>query len=138
MRTSTEAGLSVRQPWVELILQGRKTIEVRTWTTTHRGPLWLHAGQRVDTHACVPHGVPLEGLSVGALVGTVEVVDCFAFDASTWTSLRHLHMNLVPFEERFVGWVLRNPQRIPPVAFRGTLGLMKIPANTIATKSTHA
>jgi ASCH domain-containing protein len=32
--------LSVRQPWAELILTGRKKIELRTWTTDHRGPLW--------------------------------------------------------------------------------------------------
>ncbi len=43
--------LSIRQPWVELILLGRKTIEVRSWTTRHRGPLWLHAGMARDIQA---------------------------------------------------------------------------------------
>lgn len=28
--------LSIRQPWVELILLGRKTIEVRSWAIRHR------------------------------------------------------------------------------------------------------
>jgi ASC-1-like (ASCH) protein len=27
--------LSVRKPWVELILPGRKKIEVRSWTARH-------------------------------------------------------------------------------------------------------
>ena len=31
--------LSIRQPWAELILQGRKTIELRTWKTSYRGLL---------------------------------------------------------------------------------------------------
>ncbi|WP_084604451.1 ASCH domain-containing protein [Desulfonatronum thioautotrophicum] len=39
-----QIALSIRQPWVELILPGHKTIEVRSWPTRHRGPLWLHAG----------------------------------------------------------------------------------------------
>ena len=33
--------LSIRQPWAELILQGRKTIELRTWKTCYRGLLPL-------------------------------------------------------------------------------------------------
>ncbi|WP_459939205.1 ASCH domain-containing protein [Desulfonatronum parangueonense] len=39
-----QIALSIRHPWVELILLGRKTIEVGSGTTRHRGPLWLHAG----------------------------------------------------------------------------------------------
>ena len=30
--------LSVPQPWAEVIARGEKTIEVRTWSTKHRGP----------------------------------------------------------------------------------------------------
>lgn len=138
MTALVETGLSVRQPWVELILQGRKTIEVRTWKTAHRGRLWLHAARRIDLRACSAHEVQSAGLSVGAIVGTVEVEGCFAFDARTWTSLRHLHMNLGPFDERYVGWVLQHPWRIEPVPYRGTLGLMKIPAKTVAGWSYHA
>jgi hypothetical protein len=32
--------LSVPQPRAGLILTGHKKIELRTWTTDHRGPLW--------------------------------------------------------------------------------------------------
>jgi hypothetical protein len=31
--------LSFRQPWAELVLQGRKTMDLRTYTTHYRGPL---------------------------------------------------------------------------------------------------
>ena len=31
--------LSIRQPWAELIMQGRKTLELRTWRTNYRGAL---------------------------------------------------------------------------------------------------
>jgi hypothetical protein len=36
--------LSIRQPWAWLIVQGHKPIENRTWPTTYRGPLLIHAG----------------------------------------------------------------------------------------------
>ena len=47
--------LTVRQPWASLIAAGVKTIETRSWATSFRGPLAIHAGKRWDvgwgTHA---------------------------------------------------------------------------------------
>lgn len=36
--------LSIRQPWAHLIIHG-KPIENRSWSTTYRGPLLLHAAK---------------------------------------------------------------------------------------------
>jgi hypothetical protein len=41
--------LSIRQPWAWAILHGGKRIENRTWNTTYRGPILLHAGKGVGT-----------------------------------------------------------------------------------------
>lgn len=37
--------LTISQPYASLIANGQKVCENRTWTTTHRGPLAIHAGQ---------------------------------------------------------------------------------------------
>lgn len=37
--------LTIRQPWASLIAAGVKTIETRSWSTKHRGPLAIHAGK---------------------------------------------------------------------------------------------
>lgn len=47
--------LSIRQPWLELILAGRKTVEVRSWNTAFRGTLLLHANQHVPTRRELDH-----------------------------------------------------------------------------------
>ena len=39
--------LSLWQPWASLIALGVKTIETRSWSTTYRGPLLIHAGQHL-------------------------------------------------------------------------------------------
>lgn len=39
--------LTVRQPWASLIAGGTKTIETRSWPTSYRGPLAIHAGKAV-------------------------------------------------------------------------------------------
>lgn len=41
--------LTIRQPWASLIAVGAKTIETRSWSTSYRGPLALHAGMAKPT-----------------------------------------------------------------------------------------
>jgi activating signal cointegrator 1 len=39
--------LSLYQPWASLVALGVKTIETRSWSTSYRGPLAIHAGRHV-------------------------------------------------------------------------------------------
>lgn len=51
--------LSVRQPYANQIATGRKTIEVRNWTTKHRGPLLICASQTRAAAGDEPVGVSI-------------------------------------------------------------------------------
>ena len=58
--------LTVKQPWASLIASGKKTLEVRTWQTSHRVPLLICSSKK-----------PVLGLlPVGVSVCIVDVVDC--------------------------------------------------------------
>jgi len=46
--------LTIRQPWASLIAAGVKTIETRSWSTSYRGPLAIHAGK----HPAAPPSEP--------------------------------------------------------------------------------
>jgi len=50
--------------WLDWILEGRKTIETRTWSTSYRGPLLLVGTKKPENH--------LSGLAAGM----VRLVDC--------------------------------------------------------------
>lgn len=70
--------LSIRQPWVELILRGEKTIEYRSRRTHIRDRVYLYAGQRPEESeeawervGCAPGELP-----AGLIVGTVRVTGC--------------------------------------------------------------
>jgi activating signal cointegrator 1 len=119
-------GLSIRQPWVELILQKRKSIEVRSWSTKYRGKLWLHAGQKADPGALGRFGLTTEKLIFGAIVGHCELKDCIEFTSETWDGWRALHLNLGSLEGKQFAWLIHNPVRTNPKPLRGTLGLMRI------------
>ncbi len=41
--------LTIQQPYAMLIALGDKRVENRSWQTSYRGPLAIHAGMRVDT-----------------------------------------------------------------------------------------
>ena len=40
--------ISIKQPWAALLVVGLKTVEVRTWPTRRRGPVFIHAGKLAD------------------------------------------------------------------------------------------
>ena len=44
--------LSVCQPFAELIVQGKKTIELRKWNTEFRGEFLVHSPRKIRTDDC--------------------------------------------------------------------------------------
>lgn len=42
--------LTVHQPWVGLIIAGRKNVENRSWSTEYRGRLPIHSGAAWEKH----------------------------------------------------------------------------------------
>ena len=118
--------LSVQQPWAWLIVHGLKDIENRTWFTSYRGPLLIHASQRVDREwmdiiysLLAKEGLPMpRDLPTGGIVGIVDLVDVVRHYESPW------------FEGPW-GWVLENPRPIPHIPAQGRLGLWTPPSEII-------
>ena len=44
--------LSVSQPYADLIVKGKKTIELRKWNTKFRGEFLIHAPLKIRKNAC--------------------------------------------------------------------------------------
>ncbi len=73
--------LTVRQPWASLIALGIKTIETRSWRTSYRGDLAIHAGQHEPSRddLLLINGSDSRssiGLPLGAVVAVTRLVDC--------------------------------------------------------------
>lgn len=120
--------LSIRQPWTELILRGIKTIEVRKWSTHHRGKLWIHVGIHRDFHALRRFNFSVDDLAFGAIVGVCELYDCIEFSQETWNKWRSQHLNEGDLYGRYYAWLLKDPVRVSPRPLKGRLGLMRIDA----------
>lgn len=119
--------LSFRQPWASLVLDGRKTLDLRTWETKYRGPLAVYASLDVEKDACRAQGVDTATLTTGALIGIVELVDVIPLDESAYNARAAEHLNGRPFREGLYGWVLANPRWLEtPQVVKGRLNLFEV------------
>jgi hypothetical protein len=126
--------LSVRQPWAELILNGRKPYEVRRRRTHFRGRVLIHASLHLEHEAAVYAGFSPDALVTGALLGSVEIVGCVPFKPEMAAEMRPSGSFLSPWEPDHFAWVLRNPARFrTPVPFGGRLGFFDVPENVIGS-----
>jgi activating signal cointegrator 1 len=134
--------LSINQPWATLIAFGAKRIETRSWSTSYRGPLAIHASGRMSREAALSLRAPLIrealaaggyhqgsgpasnlfGLPLGAVIAVVTLVD-----------VQRITLEHVPAEpERSFGvytpgrfaWFIHDVRRLTePVEAKGALGL---------------
>jgi ASCH domain len=124
--------LSVRQPWAWAIIHGPKRIENRTWSVHYRGPILIHAARSrfhlTGTAPEVWHAAGLVGLpdfdrlAFGAVIGTVELVDCLPL----------AEVRGQDFAEGPVCWVLKDPRPLrDPVPVKGMQSLFHVPDSLV-------
>lgn len=124
--------LTIRQPWPWAIFTQGKDIENRDWPTRFRGRIAVHTAKGMTSaeygdalqFICQARGhfvIPdLEELSRGAIIGTVEIVDCVTKSESPWFMGEY-------------GFVLRNPVLLPePIPCKGALGFWDVPQELLS------
>ena len=99
--------LSVRQPWAELIAQGKKKIEYRTWQRSFRGDLLIVSSVSRHDEDCIEEGLDPEQLAYGSAVCVV--------DLSKVTGI-----------EGDYRWHLRDPRRVAPEKIQGFASIYNV------------
>ncbi|MBC8501261.1 MAG: ASCH domain-containing protein [DPANN group archaeon] len=116
--------LSLKQPWAELILQGKKKIETRKWKTNFRGKFYIHASKNIDLIPAKEFG--LKDFQTGALIGKAELVDVKEYkDEKDFhkDDDKHLARGL---GFRKYGFILKNVKRIKPIPYKGQLNFFEV------------
>lgn len=127
-------GLSIQQPWADLIIKGRKRIELRIMYRPnmvyeqYRGSIAIHASQKLDYNASHFFGYHnLSPLQRGKLLAVAELVDVIRIDGNNWEQYLHLHLQYIPIYEQYWGLVLEDIRLLPkPITFRGRPGLFEL------------
>lgn len=111
--------LSLKQPFAELVVSGKKSIEIRKWSTKFRGEFLVHASKIPDKLAMKKHG--FEELPTGVIVGKATLVDVKHYESSTeFKKDQNKHLASSDFGD--YGFILKNIKRLPKVPAKGQLG----------------
>jgi hypothetical protein len=78
---SSIRGLSVAGPFCWELAAGKKAIELRSWKTSHRGTILLHASSGNSYEHLFHHfGMSRENCPKFAIIGAARLVDCICYD----------------------------------------------------------
>ena len=118
--------LSVSQPFADLIISGKKTIELRKWNTNFRGEFLIHAPLKIRIEDCKRLNMNKKFVT-GAIVGKAELYDVKKYNSKKelkedqkfhFASKQH-------FDNKF-GFMLKNAKALRvPIPFKGKLGLFE-------------
>jgi len=138
--------LSLKQPWPELILQGKKKIEIRKWNTNFRGEFLIHASKVPDETAMKKFGFyrnttkdktrkrinpsyttynkkfgfKLNELPLGFIVGKATLTEVKHYkNNQEFEQDKNLHLATKDFG--YYGFILKNVKRIKPIKCNGKL-----------------
>ena len=112
--------LSIKQPWATLLVAGKKTIEVRSWSTRIRGRVLIHAARIPDPRPEAWQWItdelrPLTELG-GGIIGEAELCACVAYpDSERFVADVSRHLNEPAwFQERgLFGFRFQNATALP-------------------------
>ena len=120
--------LSLKQPFAELIVSGKKAIELRTWNTKFRGKFFVHASGNTDFERCKIFGFNPDKMEKQAVVGNAELVSVVKYEnRDELVKDKNKHLG-VDFHSKYpvYGFILKNPKRVKPVKLKGTLGFFEV------------
>ncbi len=121
--------LTIRQPFPELILRGRKPFELRSWKTHYRGPILIHSAAKMNSYFAGELGLNPEKLITGAFVGVAVLSDVRPYTREDSRLLKKKRAGGGWYPNLF-SWVLKKPFRISrPIKAKGQLGLFPVSAS---------
>jgi hypothetical protein len=129
--------ISLLQPWATCVAIGLKTYDTRSWSTDYRGPLLIHASQKLTEEGRAlyakienvlgPHpGLPpYEELPFGAILCEVRLENVQAFQAVLGSSeITVLERALGDYSAGRFAWKMSLVQKyIPELPVKGHPGL---------------
>lgn len=126
-------GLALSQPWAELLVSGRKKIDVRTKNTNHRGWFYVYAARK-DTKDEVLRQFGFSDLPTGVIIGRVFLKDVKQYQSDEEfyrdTPLHLATQEIIRLEgwelKRKYGYIITNVERMKPIPYRGMPGFFKV------------
>ncbi|MCV0392906.1 MAG: ASCH domain-containing protein [Nitrosopumilus sp.] len=119
--------LSVSQPFADLIISGKKTIELRKWNTNFRGEFLIHAPIKIRTKDSKRLKINKKFVT-GVIVGKAEL-----YDVKKYNSLKEInaekkfHFASKDYHNKTYGFLLKKAKAFRiPIPCKGQLGFFEV------------
>ena len=125
--------LSVCQPFAELIVQGKKTIELRKWNTKFRGEFLVHAAKNICVEDCKRMKISSSLIITGAIIGKVNLVNVKKYYSDTeLQNDKKKHHSVSDNTKNKYGFILENPKKLRvPIAYSGRVNFFEFKPDQI-------
>ena len=119
--------LSICQPFAELIIQGKKTIELRKWNTKFRGEFLVHAAKNILEEDFKRMKISPKTVTTGAIIGKVNLVDVKKYDSDKELKAdKKKHHSISDNTKNKYGFILENPKKLRvPIEYLGKLNFFE-------------
>jgi len=128
--------LSVSQPFADLIVSGKKSIELRNWNTNFRGDFLIHAPLKIRVEDSKRLKINKK-FTTGAIIGKAQLYDVKKYNSTKEIKLdQKYHFSTKKFQNKTFGFMLKKvkPLRIP-IPWKGQLGFFDVDVPKIKIKN---
>ena len=144
MTTLPMKAISLWEPWASLVAIEAKKIETRSWQTSHRGLIAIHAARHysmktaafANSEPCLSifrrEKVEWGKFSFGCIIAVCELTDVFPLiERAATFRLSEQERAFGDYSPGRFAWLLKNTRRLrDPIPYRGRQGLFTLDVAT--------
>ena len=127
--------LSISQPFADLVVSGKKSIELRNWNTNFRGEFLVHAPLKIRLEDSKRLKINKKFVT-GAIIGKVQLYNVKKYDSmKDVIADQKFHMASKKYRKKTFGFFLKNPKSFRiPISCKGQLGFFDVRVPKIKIK----
>lgn len=123
--------LSIKEPWATLIASKQKYIETRSWKTSYRGELYIHASKKLinkkdEKIQELLKLLPTQEMNYGKIICKCELVDCIYMDEKFINEIKQNKQEYICgyYKIGRFSWILEKMELIQPkIEAKGKLNI---------------
>lgn len=120
--------LSLKQPFADLVVLGKKTIELRFWNTSFRGEFLVPASGNVNGPECIANGYDPRTVTRRAIIGKAVLYDVKIYKSKEeFMADKSKHLAGEEFSDCRYGFLLKDPVKFDkPIPMPGKLNFFEV------------
>ena len=130
--------ISLWQPWASAMALGWKKIETRSWATSYRGPLLIHAAKKITRWPTVYIRELFEGIASkptdlprSGILCKVDLIDCKQISFANCPAMR-MELELGIYTPGRFMWITKNLMTFDiPIPYLGRQRIFEVPDEVV-------